>query len=155
MGIKQLRKEKGLTQEKCAEYLQIPIRSYKRYEANEDMVSRIKYAYIINRLNEYGFIDEEHGKLAIDEIKSICADVFKDFKVDYCYLFGSYAKGYALPVSDINILLSSSLLDEEMKELERKLNEALHKNISLMSIEEAAGKVDLLKEVLKIGIRII
>ena len=86
MGLKQMRKEKGLTQAKCAEYLQIPIRSYKRYEANEDKISQMKYAYMVNRLNEYGFVDEEHGILTVDEIKKICSDVFKGFQVDYCFL---------------------------------------------------------------------
>ena len=103
-------------------------------------------------------INETQGvipvKTIIDKTASIINAHFTK-SVEFCYLFGSYAKGYALPVSDINILLSSSLSDEEMKDLEKRLNEALHKNISLMSIEEAAGKVDLLKEVLKIGIRII
>ena len=31
MTLKQMRQEKGLTQVKCAEFLQIPLRTYKRY----------------------------------------------------------------------------------------------------------------------------
>lgn len=154
MGIKQLRKEKGLTQEKCAEYLQIPIRSYKRYEANEDMVSRIKYAYIINRLNEYGFIDEEHGKLAIDEIKSICADVFKGFKVDYCYLFGSYAKGKETEQSDVDLLVSVPLDGLKYYELVETLRERLRKKVDLLDVSQLNNNPTLMREILKDGIKI-
>ena len=113
---------------------------------------------VVELIKEKCQINETQGVIPVKTIIEKTASIINEYfpkSVESCYLFGSYAKGYALPVSDINILLSSSLLDEEMKELERKLNEALHKNISLMSIEEAAGKVDLLKEVLKIGIRII
>ena len=75
MTLKELRESKGLTQNKCAEYLQIPLRTYKRYESNESNVNHIKYQYIVSRLNEYGLIDEEHGRLSIDEIRRTCEEV--------------------------------------------------------------------------------
>ena len=43
MLLKELRKEKGLTQALCAEYLRIPLRTYKRYESDDSKVSPIKY----------------------------------------------------------------------------------------------------------------
>lgn len=68
MTLKQMRQEKGLTQVKCAEFLQIPLRTYKRYEADEAKIDRIKYQYILQRLHEYGLVDETHGLLSLEQI---------------------------------------------------------------------------------------
>ena len=106
MTLKQLRNEKGLSQVACAEYLKIPIRTYKRYEADETKIDRIKYRYILDRLNEFGMVDEEHGKLTIEQIKKICSEVFQSYPVEYCYLFGSYAKGKETEASDIDLLIA-------------------------------------------------
>ena len=65
MALKQLRKEKGLSQVACAEYLKIPVRTYKRYEADESKIDPIKYQFILMKLNEYGYVDEEHGILTV------------------------------------------------------------------------------------------
>ena len=51
MTIKQLRMEKGLTQVACAEHLGIPVRTYKRYESNEEKINQIKYQYIVDKLD--------------------------------------------------------------------------------------------------------
>ena len=109
MSIKELREAHGLSQVKCAEYLNIPIRTYKRYEAYEEKVNKIKYQYIIDKLHELDFIDETHGKLSIDQIKSIVNDVLSNYNVDFCYLFGSYAKGKETEKSDIDLLISMPL----------------------------------------------
>ena len=154
MGLKQMRKEKGLTQAKCAEYLQIPIRSYKRYEANEDKISQMKYAYMVNRLNEYGFVDEEHGILTVDEIKKICSDVFKGFKVDYCYLFGSYAKGKETEQSDVDLLVSVPLDGLKYYELVETLRERLRKKVDLLDVSQLNNNPTLMREILKDGIKI-
>ena len=95
MTLKELRKEKKLTQVECAKYLGIPVRTYQNYETDESKVESMKYLFMIQKLEQYGFIDETHGILTVQKIKDICRDVFSDFDVEYCYLFGSYAKGKA------------------------------------------------------------
>lgn len=40
---------------------------------------------------------------AIDEISSIIAPILKNYGVSRAYLFGSYARGEALPGSDIDL----------------------------------------------------
>mgnify|MGYP002516046913 CR=1 FL=1 len=69
MTLKQLRTEKGITQAKCAELFQVSLRTYKRYESNETKINPLKYQYLLQRLSEYGRIDEDHGILSIDQIK--------------------------------------------------------------------------------------
>ena len=95
MTLKKLRKQKGLTQSECAAYLGIPLRTYQNYENDDKKRDTIKYAYMMQKLEQYGFIDESHGVLGIETIKDVCGRVFEHFDVDYCYLFGSYAKGKA------------------------------------------------------------
>ena len=79
LTLKQLRTEKGLTQAKCAELLQVSLRTYKRYESDESKISSLKHQYLIQRLNEYGRIDEDHGLLTIEQIKNVCNSIFKDY----------------------------------------------------------------------------
>ena len=44
---------------------------------------------MLEKLEQYGFVDEDHGILSIQKIKDVCTDVFADYDIEYCYLFGS------------------------------------------------------------------
>ena len=77
--LKTLRLEKHLTQEQAAGILGISRRSLVRYEQNEAALSERKMRYFCELLNEYGLIDEEHGVLALEQIKQICSNVFANF----------------------------------------------------------------------------
>lgn len=77
MTLKELRKEKGLTQAACAKVVGVPMRTYVRYEADEGRRDTIKYRYIFDALQKYGVIDEEHGLLTIEKIQMICAPLFE------------------------------------------------------------------------------
>ncbi len=143
-----------MTQIQCADYLQIPVRTYKRYESNESKINSFKYKYIVDRLNEYGLIDEEHGKLTIDDIKKICTDVFKNYSVDYCYLFGSYAKGKETEQSDVDLLVSVPLDGLKFYELVEVLRENLRKKVDLLDVSQLNKNPALLQEVLKDGVKI-
>ena len=149
-----MRKDKGLSQVSCAEYIGIPIRTYKRYEADESKVDRIKYQYIINRLNEYGIINEDHGKLTIDQIKNICSKVFQSYPVEYCYLFGSYAKGVATETSDVNLLVSMPIDVLNNFELLELLRNNLKKKVDLLDVAKLNNNTTLMQEILKDGIKI-
>ena len=37
--------------------------------------------------------------------------VMEEYDVEYCYLFGSYAKGYATDGSDVDICISSNMFE--------------------------------------------
>ena len=154
MSIKQLRIEKGMTQIQCADYLQIPVRTYKRYEANESKINVFKLKYILEKLNEFGRVDEEHGKLTIDDIKKICTDVFKNYSVDYCYLFGSYAKGKETEQSDVDLLVSVPLDGLKFYELVEVLRENLRKKVDLLDVSQLNNNLALMKEILKDGVKI-
>ena len=56
-NLKELRNEKGLTQQQVADLVGISLRSYKYYENEPDKQDTIKYKYIYNMLKEINPID--------------------------------------------------------------------------------------------------
>ena len=154
MTLKELRLSKKLTQEQVANMIGISLRSYKQYENEETKINTIKYNYIYNELTNIGFIDEEHGILDLDTIKSIVNDVLSELDVDYCYLFGSYAKGYANEKSDVDLLISTKITGLSFFGIVEKLRLALHKKVDLLNIEQLINNKGLLNEILKDGIKI-
>ena len=154
MTLKELRIEKGLTQSQCANFLGIPLRTYSRYENDENKKNSIKYQFMMDKLSEYGFIDEEHGVLTLDQIKNTCINVFKNYEVDFCYLFGSYSKCKANEKSDVDLLISTNLTGIKFFGLVEELRENLKKKVDLVDIHQLNNNEALIKEILKDGIKI-
>ena len=109
MTLKELRQSKNLTQLQVANMLKISLRSYKQYENEKEKQGTFKYNYIYDELSKYGFVDEEHGILSIDDIKRIVSQVLSQHEVEYCYLFGSYARGEANEKSDVDLLVATEI----------------------------------------------
>ena len=107
--LKDLRIEKKMTQQEVADLVGISLRSYKSYENDEDKRESIKYRYIMEQLTKINFIDEEHGLLTVDDIRRKCSKVLEQYDVNFCYLFGSYAKGKETPASDVDLLISANI----------------------------------------------
>lgn len=154
MKLKKLRQEKGLTQEQVAQLLGVTRRTYLKYENDQSSLSEIKYKFIYQTLEQYGVIDEERGILTIEQIKNACFDIFKDYDVEYCYLFGSYAKGDANPKSDIDLLISVNASGLQFFEIVERLREKLKKKIDLLDAKELEKNILLVEEILKDGVKI-
>jgi predicted nucleotidyltransferase/DNA-binding XRE family transcriptional regulator len=154
MTLKELRKNKKLTQVECAKYLEIPLRTYQNYETDISKQGTMKYIFMVKKLEEYGYIDEEHGILTIQKIKEICIEIFSNYDIEYCYLFGSYAKGKATQTSDVDLLVSTSISGIEFFDLVEALREALKKKVDVLNQEQLNNNPDLVKEILKDGVKI-
>ena len=152
--IKTLRTEKRLTQAQAADLLGISLRSYKSYENEKEKEGTIKYNYIFDKLSTINPIDENHGILDISFIKDKCVEVFKEYPVRYCVLFGSYAKGKAGETSDIDLLISSDVKGLKFFGMVERLRSTLHKRIDALNIEQLKDNMELTEEILKDGIRI-
>ena len=153
-NLKEIRKKAKMTQSEAAALLNVSLRSYKSYENDPDKHNTIKYKYMVNELSDIIKVDETHGMVDIDDIRNICASVFKDYSVDYCYLFGSYAKGKATESSDIDLLLSTNLKGIKYFGLVEHLRENLHKNVDVLNVEQLQNNFDLTKEILRDGVKI-
>lgn len=152
--LKELRISKGLTQEKASILLGVSLRSYKSYENDLTKIGTIKYNYMLEQLDKYISIDEEHGILTIDEIKKACKYVLEEYSVKYCILFGSYAKGKANEKSDVDLLVSTDITGLRFFGIAERLRNALHKKVDLLDLKQLSNNQNLLDEILKDGIRV-
>ena len=154
MNLKEIRLEASLTQEEASKLLGISRRTYITYEKDFFKLSKQKQNFIIEALKEYNKIDETHGLLTIEQIIDICHEVFKEYEVNYCYLFGSYAKGKASETSDIDLLISTNVTGLDYFGLIEELREKLHKKVDLFDDRQLKDNFTLTQEILKNGIKI-
>lgn len=152
--LKRIRLEKKLTQQEVATLLGISLRSYKSYENDENKKNTIKYNYILEKLQQINPINEEEGILEIEDIKRKCSNIFSEYKVEFCYLFGSYAKGKAKGTSDVDLLISVNITGLKFFGLVEELRENLHKKVDVIAVNQLKDNIELTREVLKDGIKI-
>lgn len=151
--LKKIRLDNNITQLEAAEILKISRRSYQKYEALVDEEDE-KLKYLIYRLKELMTIDENNGLLTIDKIKSVVEKVMRKYDIKSCYLFGSYAKGYAKETSDVDLLIDSEITGLDFYGLVEELRNGLHKKIDLLTIKSISNNSVMLTEILKDGIKI-
>ena len=154
MTLRELRKNKGITQQQAADFVGVPLRTYSNYENDPTKQTSIKYKYMIEKLFTYGYVDEENGILTVDEIKTACVSVLSGYPVEYCYLFGSYAKGKATPTSDVDLLVYTTVSGLKFYGLVEELREKLKKKVDVLDQKQIAENFDLTNEILKYGIKI-
>lgn len=152
--MKELRKEKKLTQQEAAKLTGVSLRSYKTYENDPEKESTSKYEFMMNILSQANIFDEEHGLLQVKEIKDICSKVFQNHDISYCYLFGSYAKGKAKENSDVDLLISTSLKGLKYYGLVEELRLQLKKKVDVLDVNQLKDNISLIQEILKDGIKI-
>ena len=138
--LKKLRVSKNLTQQQVADMFGVSLRSYKSYENDESKKDTIKYNYFVEQLNLINPVDEEHGILEIQNI--------------ICYLFGSYAKGRAIETSDVDLLICTEERGLKFFGLVEDLRNALNKKIDALDIKQLNNNPELLREILRDGIKI-
>ena len=152
--LKICRLKKKLTQAEAAERLGVSLRSYISYENDETKQGSTKYRFLLQEIRNINPLDEEHGLLTIDGIREICSRIFSEYSVEFCYLFGSYAKGTATDTSDVDLLISTETTGLRYYEMAERLREALHKKVDVLDMKQLLNNENLLREVLKEGIRI-
>ena len=152
--LKSRRLEKKLTQLEASKRIGISLRSYIMYENDESREGTPKYRFLLQELDKIDPLDETHGILSLEDIKRICADIFASYQVDFCYLFGSYAKGHATGESDVDLLISTETTGLRFFEMTERLRQGLHKKVDLLDLKQLVNNEELLREVLKGGVRI-
>ncbi len=154
MLLRELRISKKLTQVQVANLLGVNRRTYINYEQGKVDLSKPRFSYIFETLQNFGKIDESHGIYNIEDIKDICSSVFKEYDISFCYLFGSYAKGKATEISDIDLFVSMPSKGVEYYDLLENLKERFKKNIDLIHETQLNSNLTLTKEIMKNGIKI-
>lgn len=153
-NLRNLRIKAKFSQLEAAKYFGVSLRSYRDYEKDKRKENTIKYKYFVKELTNITLVDEQHGLLTIETIKNACAKVFDGYEVRCCYLFGSYAKGKETPKSDVDLLIDSDVKGIKFVGFIEKLRVELHKVVDLLDINQVIQNAELLKEILKDGIKI-
>lgn len=152
--LKSIRLDKKLTQQQAAGIVGISLRSYKSYENDLDKMGNLKYNYIYEKLSRINPIDEEHGIVDLEYISRKCSEIFDKYKINFCYLFGSYAKGKAKDDSDVDLLISTEIKGLKFFGLVEEIRNSLHKKVDVIEVAGLKDNVELLEEILKDGIKI-
>lgn len=152
-NLRSVRENLNITQIDAAKLLNISRRTYQKYEMLDDN-DNPKLQYYVYILNKIMIIDEEHGVLSIEDIKQKTSLVLSKYQINFCYLFGSYAKGSAKENSDIDLIIDSEITGLDFFGLVEDLRETLHKKIDLLKFDQLTDNQQLLKEIMKDGIRI-
>lgn len=152
--LKSIRLDKELTQQQAASLVGISLRSYKSYENDLDKRGNLKYNYIYEKLSQINPIDEEHGIVDLEYISRKCSEIFDKYKINFCYLFGSYAKGKAKDDSDVDLLISTEIKGLKFFGLVEELRNSLQKKVDVIEVAGLKDNVELLEEILKDGIKI-
>ena len=157
MTLQELRQKYNISQQKAANIVGMPLRTYARYEADDNYGDKIKRNSIIDLIVKECEITENKGILSLAQIKSLVKKLFDEEyngEIEFCYLFGSYAKGYATNISDIDLCVATSLSGLDFAGLSERLRETLHKKIDLIRLNNLKDNVDLVSEIMKGGIKI-
>lgn len=157
MTLLETRKQYNVSQAEVATLLGIPVRTYIRYEQDNNYGSELKRQTMINLINNKYEITEDKGLLNVDYIKKqlniLFSNQYKEV-VEFCYLFGSYAKGYATEKSDVDLCVSTSLKGLDFVGLSEDIRTLLHKKIDLIRFDTLKDNLELINEIMKDGIKI-
>lgn len=75
-------------------------------------------------------------------------------EVSFCYLFGSYVKGTAIPTSDVDLLISANIKGLKFYGLVEEIRIALHKKVDVLDMNQLKENIELTEEIFKDGIKI-
>ena len=155
MTLFETRKKFELSQMSAAKIAKVPLRTYLRYEADNDYGSGLKRKAIIDLIVGECEITEDKGILSIEQImKGVRNVITKHYQetVSLCYLYGSYAKGYATERSDVDLCVQTSLQGLDYVGLAEDIHLELHKKIDIVRLDNASS--NLIFEIMKDGIKI-
>lgn len=106
---------------------------------------------MVDSLSALNPIDEDHGVLALEDIRSRCSPILERCGAEFCYLFGSYAKGKARPGSDVDLVVSTAVTGLRYYGMIEELRTALRKRADALDLAQLSGNAELIREVLKDG----
>lgn len=155
MDLKELRKQRNLTQKEASMIIGIPYRTYLRYEEDPKYKKSYKYEMFYNYLFVKTDINETQGILSFDIIKKKVTEVLSKHNITYCYLFGSYARGEAKENSDVDLLIKTDITGLQFLTLIEELRTALNKKVDLLRLSDLQSDNPLILEVLKEGVKIL
>ena len=152
--IKETRAEYNITQQELSEITSIPKRTIENWESEKrkpsPWVEKLVNSYIKQfPKNKNGIITERLGVYEIEQIKDIFLPLTFKYDIDKVILFGSYAKGEADPLSDIDLAIYSDISGLSFFGLLEEVNQLFVKDVDLLHMKEVEEKSSLMKDILQ------
>ena len=156
MKLKEYRVSLGITAKEASLAIGVPLRTYIRYELDDSYGSELKRKQMYISLKEIYEITEDKGILSLNQIKDIVNNVLSKYgdEISFCYLFGSYAKGYAKDDSDVDLCISTTITGLKFFGVIEELRVELHKKVDLIRLSDLTSNIDLINEIMCDGIRV-
>ncbi len=159
--LKTVRENIGLTQEQVSEITGVPVKTIRNWEQEIRTPSEWTMDLIIDKIlavemnknlefNEDG--DNETSVLTFSMIKKEITEVAKDLDIEKIYLFGSYVKGDASPISDIDLYMQSDIFGLEYFGVIERFRNVLHKKVDLLSNKTILSDSNIYDEIMKTGV---
>ncbi len=122
---------------------------------NESMVKPLILNTIKSRIEQYNQISETTGILSLESITKTVTTILSNYDVQFCYRFGSYAKGKPTPISDVDLFIDGTNIHGlDYFGLIEDLRETLHKKVDPIHFDDFSASPSLQMKMLKDGIRI-
>ena len=152
-SLREYRKKIGLTQIEAANLIGVSRRTYQKYELENEYFTKGEEA--LKLLKEKAFNCDGQSVLPLKKIIQISRHILKKYEeIECAYLFGSYSRREATPESDVDIVVVAKPLGLKFFGIASELQEALGKQVDLLSHEQITDNANFLARFLNDAIRI-
>ena len=159
--IKEVRSEYKITQQELSDLTEIPKRTIENWESGKrkpsPWVEKLLESYLKQYpVNERGIITERKNTYNIEQIKELLLSLVNTYDIKLITLFGSYAKGTADPLSDIDIAIDGNIQGLSFFGLLEDINQLFVKDVDLIHLKEVdvnSSTMDDIKKGIKLYVR--
>jgi predicted nucleotidyltransferase len=152
--IKETRAEYKVTQKELSEITEIPLRTIENWESGKRTPSPWVEKLIDSHLKQYpknkrGIITSRKNTYTIEQIKAALLPLTLKYEIDKLVLFGSYARGNADSLSDIDLVVDGNLNGLIFFGLLEEVSQIFVKDVDLIFLPEIEKDSDFYKAVMK------
>jgi len=152
--IKEARTEYKLTQKELSDLTEIPKRTIENWESGKrkpsPWVEKLLKSYLKQYpVNERGIITERKNTYDISQIKALLLPLVNTYDIRLITLFGSYAKGTADPLSDIDLAIDGNIQGMSFFGLLEEINQLFVKDVDVILLKEVDVNSNIMEAIKK------
>lgn len=156
-NLKQFRSNLNMTQQQLSDISGVPLKTIRNWEQQIRTPSSWMMDLVMERVLDYlNFItmsiDEQTGVLSLKTLRDGIHEIANQFPIKRIILFGSYARGQATPLSDVDLYMESELFGLDYFEVAEAMRTKLNKRIDLFSNKTVAPDSKVANEIHRSGI---
>jgi predicted nucleotidyltransferase len=146
-----------MTQQQLSDISGVPLKTIRNWEQQIRTPSSWMMDLVMERVLDYlNFItmsiDEQTGVLSLKTLRDGIHEIANQFPIKRIILFGSYARGQATQLSDVDLYMESELFGLDYFEVAEAMRTKLNKRIDLFSNKTVAPASKVANEIQRSGI---